>query len=143
MKFTTVATALGLLFAGVSALDKPLNIDITEAKTCAEDEKTKKGDKVEMHYRGTLEDTGYEFDASYNRGTPLSFTVGSGQVIKGWDEGLIGMCIGDKRKLTIQPEYGYGATGVGPIPGNAVLIFETELVSINGKKAEAVKNDEL
>ncbi|KXT03877.1 hypothetical protein AC578_8914 [Pseudocercospora eumusae] len=142
MKFTTVATALGLLFAGVSALDKPLDIDITEAKTCAEDEKTKKGDKVEMHYRGTL-DTGYEFDASYNRGTPLSFTVGKGQVIKGWDEGLIGMCIGDKRKLTIQPEYGYGASGVGPIPGNAVLIFETELVSINGKKAEAVKNDEL
>ncbi|KAF7197208.1 FK506-binding protein 2 [Pseudocercospora fuligena] len=143
MKFTTVATALGLLFAGVSALDKPLDIDITEAKTCGEDEKTKKGDKVEMHYRGTLEDTGYEFDASYNRGTPLSFTVGKGQVIKGWDEGLIGMCIGDKRKLTIQPEYGYGASGVGPIPGNAVLIFETELVSINGKKAEAAKNDEL
>ena len=73
----------------------------------------------------------------------IDIAVGVGQVIKGWDEGLIGMCIGDKRKLTIQPEYGYGASGVGPIPGNAVLIFETELVSINGKKAEAAKNDEL
>lgn len=85
-----------------------------------------------MHYRGTLED-GTEFDASYNRNQPLGFTLGKGQVIKGWDEGLKDMCVGDKRKLTIQPEYGYGASGVGPIPGNAVLIFETELVDINGK----------
>lgn len=85
-----------------------------------------------MHYRGTLEKDGSEFDASYNRNQPLSFTLGKGQVIKGWDEGLKEMCIGDKRKLTIQPEYGYGSSGVGPIPANAVLIFETELVSING-----------
>jgi FK506-binding protein 2 len=89
-----------------------------------------------MHYRGTLED-GTEFDASYNRGQPLSFTLGTGQVIAGWDEGLTEMCIGDKRKLTIQPEKGYGARGVGPIPGNAVLIFETELVKINGKGASS------
>lgn len=93
-----------------------------------------------MHYRGTLADTGYEFDASYNRDRPLDFVVGKGQVIKGWDEGLTKMCLGDKRKLTIQPEYGYGANGVGPIPANAVLIFETELMGINGR---TVKKDEL
>ena len=66
---------------------------------------------------------GSEFDASYNRGMPLSFAVGSGQVIKGWDQGLLDMCIGEKRKLTIQPEWGYGARGMGPIPANSVLIF--------------------
>lgn len=123
------------------------------------------GDKIDMHYRGTLQDTGAEFDASvrdispitavlkryisdssslqYNRGTPLSFALGTGQVIKGWDEGLTGMCIGDKRTLTIQPEYGYGARGVGPIPANAVLIFETELVKINGKGKAEEANAEL
>ena len=72
---------------------------------------------------------------------PLSFHVGKGQVIKGWDEGLLNMCIGDKRKLTIQPEYGYGSRGMGPIPANSVLVFETELVSINGVKAEDEKKD--
>lgn len=82
-----------------------------------------------MHYRGTLEKDGSEFDASYNRGTPLAFTVGKGQVIKGWDEGLQDMCVGDKRTLTIQPEYGYGDRAMGPIPAKAVLIFETELIS--------------
>jgi len=143
MKTAAITTALSLFFAiGVSALDKPLNIDVTHSSSCSDSEKTKKGDKIDMHYRGTLEDTGAEFDASYNRGTPLSFALGTGQVIKGWDEGLTGMCIGDKRTLTIQPEYGYGARGVGPIPANAVLIFETELVKINGK-GQAEANDEL
>lgn len=88
--------------------------------------------------RGTLESDGSEFDASYNRGQPLSFKVGSGQVIKGWDQGLLDMCPGEKRKLTIQPEWAYGSRGAGPIPANSVLIFETELVSIDG-----VSKDEL
>lgn len=79
-----------------------------------------------------------EFDASYNRGQPLSFPVGSGRVIKGWDQGLLDMCPGEKRKLTIQPEWAYGSKGIGPIPGNSVLIFETELVGIKG-----VPKDEL
>ncbi|KAF1934283.1 uncharacterized protein M421DRAFT_88276 [Didymella exigua CBS 183.55] len=88
--------------------------------------------------RGTLESDGSEFDASYNRGQPLSFKVGSGQVIKGWDQGLLDMCPGEKRKLTIQPDWAYGSRGAGPIPANSVLIFETELVSIDG-----VSKDEL
>lgn len=82
------------------------------------------------HLKGT------EFDASYNRGQPLQFTVGKGQVIKGWDEGLLDMCPGEKRKLTIQAEWAYGARAMGPIPANSVLIFETELVDIVGVKDE-------
>lgn len=82
---------------------------------------SKAGDKVHVHYRGTLESDGSEFDASYNRGSPLSFVVGKGQVIKGWDQGLLDMCPGEKRKLTIQPAWAYGTRGVGPIPANSVL----------------------
>ena len=94
------------------------------------------GDKIEVHYRGTLESDGTEFDASYNRGTPLSFHVGKGQVIKGWDEGLLDMCIGEKRTLTVQPDAGYGSRAMGPIPANSVLIFETELMGIGGVKPQ-------
>ncbi|KAH8888811.1 hypothetical protein GQ53DRAFT_826020 [Thozetella sp. PMI_491] len=93
---------------------------------------TKRGDTVDVHYRGTLTN-GTKFDASYDRGAPLSFTAGEGQVIKGWDEGLLGMKIGEKRKLTIAPDLAYGARGVGGvIPPNATLVFETELVGIKG-----------
>ncbi|KAF2771023.1 FK506-binding protein 2 precursor [Teratosphaeria nubilosa] len=130
MRFTSITAALALLWAGASALEKPLDIQVEKAVECSR--KTKRGDKVDVHYRGTLEKDGSEFDASYNRGTPLSFHVGKGQVIKGWDEGLLDMCIGEKRKLTIQPEWGYGSSGMGPIPADSVLIFETELVGIKG-----------
>ncbi|KXL50855.1 hypothetical protein M433DRAFT_7785 [Acidomyces richmondensis BFW] len=136
MRLTIFTTAFALLLAGTWALEKPLDIQVEHAVDCSR--KTKKGDKVEVHYRGTLEKDGSEFDASYNRGQPLSFHVGKGQVIKGWDEGLLDMCIGEKRKLTIQPEWGYGSKGMGPIPANSVLVFETELVGIAG-----VKKDEL
>jgi FK506-binding protein 2 len=72
--------------------------------------------------------TGNKFDASYDRNQPLPFVLGRGDVIRGWDEGLLDMCPGEKRKLTIQPIYGYGMRSVGPIPAHSVLIFETELV---------------
>ncbi|KAJ9592136.1 hypothetical protein L9F63_001364 [Diploptera punctata] len=86
-----------------------------------------------MHYVGTLED-GAEFDNSYSRGQPLTFTLGSGQVIRGWDQGLMGMCEGEKRKLVVPSELGYGASGAPPkIPGDATLIFEVELVKIDRK----------
>ncbi|EDS37158.1 FK506-binding protein 2 [Culex quinquefasciatus] len=95
--------------------------------------RTKKGDLVHMHYTGTLED-GTEFDSSIPRGQPLSFTLGMGQVIKGWDQGLLNMCEGEKRKLVIPPELGYGERGAGDkIPPNSVLIFEVELVKIERK----------
>merc|ERR1712019_203175 len=96
--------------------------------------KSRKGDKLSMHYRGTLHADGSEFDSSYERGEPLSFTLGSGQVIKGWDQGLLAMCIGEKRKLVIPPALGYGDSGAGDkIPGGAVLVFEVELVDIQRK----------
>lgn len=94
--------------------------------------------QIQVHYRGTLLADGSEFDASYNRNQPLSFTVGKGQVIKGWDEGLLDMCIGDKRTLTIPPEFGYGERAMGPISAGSTLVFETELVGIEG-----VERDEL
>ncbi|XP_052868030.1 peptidyl-prolyl cis-trans isomerase FKBP2 [Anopheles cruzii] len=95
--------------------------------------RTKKGDMVHMHYTGTLED-GTEFDSSVSRGDPLTFTLGMGQVIKGWDQGLLNMCEGEKRKLVIPPELGYGERGAGEkIPPNSVLIFEVELVKIERK----------
>jgi len=87
------------------------------------------GKKVTVNYRGMLEN-GKEFDSSYGRG-PFSFSLGAGQVIKGWDEGVAGMKIGGKRKLTIPPELGYGSRGAGGvIPPNATLIFEVELLEV-------------
>ncbi|KAF2141040.1 uncharacterized protein K452DRAFT_327304 [Aplosporella prunicola CBS 121167] len=133
MRFS--AALVALLPAVAFALDKPLDIEVTNKVECQR--KTVAGDKIDAHYRGTLED-GTEFDASYNRGQPLSFTVGAGMVIKGWDQGLLDMCVGEKRRLTIQPEWAYGSRAMGPIPANSVLVFETELVGIQG-----VSRDEL
>lgn len=88
------------------------------------------GDTVLMHYSGTLTD-GTKFDSSYDRGEPFETRIGVGQVIQGWDMGVPGMKVGGKRKLTIPPSLGYGATGAGDvIPPNATLIFEVELVEI-------------
>lgn len=87
-------------------------------------------DQVSVHYTGKLVD-GTVFDSSVERGEPISFTLGEGQVIKGWDQGILGMCIGEKRTLKIPPSLGYGAQGAGgKIPGGATLIFDTELVDI-------------
>lgn len=87
------------------------------------------GDDIVIHYRGTLED-GTVFDSSYDRGEPFQTQIGVGQVIQGWDEGVIGMRAGGKRKLTIPPHMAYGEQGVGSIPPNSTLIFEVELVEI-------------
>ena len=86
-----------------------------------------------MHYTGTLED-GTKFDSSLDRDSPFVFTLGQGQVIKGWDRGLVGMCVGEKRRLKIPPHLAYGERGAPPtIPPNARLIFTVELLEIKDK----------
>jgi len=87
------------------------------------------GDTLSVHYVGVLED-GTKFDSSVDRGQPFQFVLGAGQVIEGWDLGLLGMKIGEVRRLEIDPELAYGENAVGTIPANSKLIFEVQLLEI-------------
>jgi peptidylprolyl isomerase len=92
----------------------------------------KSGDSISAHYVGVAHSTGEEFDASWNRGSPLDFILGVGQVIKGWDEGIVGMKVGGRRRLTIPAALAYGDRGAGGVikPGEA-LIFVVDLVDVH------------
>ncbi|GAC1570525.1 MAG: FKBP-type peptidyl-prolyl cis-trans isomerase [Polyangiales bacterium] len=91
----------------------------------------KSGKRVKVHYTGTLTD-GKKFDSSLDRQRPFQFNLGAGEVIRGWDEGVAGMKVGGKRKLTIPADLGYGAAGAPPlIPANATLVFEVELLEVS------------
>jgi len=127
--FITLST-LAVAAVGLVAAESELKIDVTHAAECSR--KTQKGDKIDVHYRGTLASNGQKFDASYDRDTPFTFTLGAGMVIKGWDQGLLDMCVGEKRTLTIPPSLGYGDRAMGPIPAGSTLVFETELLKIDG-----------
>lgn len=87
------------------------------------------GSKVTVHYTGTLED-GTKFDSSRDRGKPFNFTLGLGDVIEGWEEGVLGMKAGGRRLLHIPPKLGYGARKTGPIPANSPLVFDIELLEV-------------
>jgi len=97
----------------------------------------REGDRVEINYHGTLTTAdGAKFDSSWDRKSPFSCKIGVGQVIRGWDEGVPQLSLGEKATLVISPDYGYGAKGYPPvIPGNSTLVFKVHLRSINGKKA--------
>ncbi|KAF4121744.1 FK506-binding protein 2 [Geosmithia morbida] len=156
MKSSIIFSVLASAAVGMVTAEG-LDVKVTQAVEC--DRKTQNGDMVSMHYHGSLAESGKKFDASYDRNAPLTFPLGAGRVIKGWDQGLLNMCIGEKRTLTIPPELGYGSRAMGPIPAGSTLIFETELVSIKGvptpekiqykdaegedAKPEAVKTDKI
>ena len=112
----------------VRATETPEGLKIEVLKE-GEGKEAKAGETVFVHYTGWLTD-GTKFDSSVDRGTPFSFVLGAGQVIKGWDIGVLGMKPGEKRKLTIPANLGYGEMGTpgGPIPPNATLVFEVEFI---------------
>jgi FKBP-type peptidyl-prolyl cis-trans isomerase FkpA len=87
------------------------------------------GKVVSVNYTGTLSD-GTKFDSSFDHGQPIEFLLGTGKVIKGWDQGIDGMKVGGKRKLTIPPQLAYGERGMGPIPPHATLLFDVELMGV-------------
>jgi peptidylprolyl isomerase len=91
----------------------------------------KKGDQVTVNYVGVGYKTGIEFDASFDRGEPFSFTLGNGEVIRGWDLGVEGMKVGERRELIIPPNLAYGSEGSGVIGPNATLVFVIDLIEVS------------
>lgn len=109
-------------------MDKTPNVFVQDEVIGIGDEAVS-GSMVVVHYTGKFVD-GKVFDSSVTRGEPFQFVLGAGQVIKGWDAGIVGMRVGGKRILSIPPEFGYGANDYGPIPGGSTLIFEVELLKV-------------
>ena len=105
---------------------------VIEDITVGDGDEAKAGNTVSVHYVGVAHSSGEEFDASYNRGTPLKFQLGIGQVISGWDQGVQGMKVGGRRKLVIPPHLGYGDRGAGGvIKGGETLIFVVDLLGVS------------
>lgn len=126
----SVVAAAALILCLTPALASPqLKKTVVKKGDCTQGI-AKNDDRVFVHYVGTLED-GTKFDSSYDRNTPLSFPLGHGFVIEGWEKGVMGMCIGEERKLVIPPELGYGDRGAGDaIPPGATIYFDIKLVKI-------------
>jgi len=123
-----LAASVSLVLANEEIRPSGLKIEhVSRPDAC---EKTaESGNQLSMHYTGTLLSDGTKFDSSVDRNEAFKFQLGVGQVIKGWDEGIVGMCVGEKRKLTVPPELAYGDQGAGDvIPGGATLVFDIELL---------------
>jgi len=135
-----LSSALLLCLSSAVIAEEELKVDVVFVpEGCTA--KSKSGDLLTMHYLGTLLADGKKFDSSYDRDQPFTFKLGAGQVIKGWDEGLLDMCVGEKRKLQIPPHLGYGERGAGNvIPGGATLVFEVELINIGDSEAAPTTN---
>jgi FKBP-type peptidyl-prolyl cis-trans isomerase len=112
---STTKTPSGLAYKDVKVGDGPV---------------AQAGQTATVHYTGWLQSDGSKFDSSRDRNEPFGFQLGAGQVIKGWDEGVAGMKVGGRRVLVIPPSLGYGANGTGPIPPNATLVFDVELLGV-------------
>ena len=126
----SAATAEAAKPQASASAEPPAPAVVAQDLTVGAGETAAAGDHVTVHYVGTLTD-GTEFDSSRKRSHPFEFVLGQGQVIKGWDEGVVGMKVGGRRKLTIPPALGYGPRGQPPsIPGNSTLLFDVELVEI-------------
>jgi peptidylprolyl isomerase len=141
-RITLLSFTAMLMLLGADPATQPANQHVTASGLTiidvydqAEPLKAQVGDTVWVHYTGTLQSTGVKFDSSFDHPMhqPISFDVGSGQVIKGWDEGVVGMKVGDKRQLIIPPQLAYGEKGTpgGPIPPNSTLVFDLQLVGIS------------
>ncbi|KAK0546822.1 Peptidyl-prolyl cis-trans isomerase fpr2 [Tilletia horrida] len=137
---TLTCGALLLAATAIDAKDPPTELRIgVKHKPTSCPVKSASGDTMSMHYTGKLWE-GEKFDSSLDRGQPFEFTLGAGQVIKGWDQGLLDMCEGEKRKLQIPPSLGYGDRGAGAkIPGGSTLVFDVELLEIKSPRAKAIK----
>uniref|UniRef100_A0A7S1FZW2 peptidylprolyl isomerase n=1 Tax=Corethron hystrix TaxID=216773 RepID=A0A7S1FZW2_9STRA len=142
-KITNIAAAAAIVFAS-SASAGELVVDQYGGPTdCVPEEQASKGQFLTMHYTGTIDESsatgekGSKFDSSLDRGEPFSFQLGTGQVIKGWDQGIEGLCIGARANLIIPPELGYGESGAGgAIPGGATLKFDVEVLHASDEGSE-------
>src|SRR5258706_12747978 len=124
-----IIVAIGNLTVLENNLKSDTGLEYTDS-TVGEGESPRTGQTVSVHYTGRLTN-GTKFDSSVDRGQPFEFKIGVGQVIKGWDEGVMSMKVGGKRTLTIPPDLGYAARGAGGvIPPNATLVFDVELLAV-------------
>jgi peptidylprolyl isomerase len=127
--FQKIKILILFFFFTLQLLSQSETLEIKELKL-GEGRVAKRGNDVKVHYTGYLVSNNSKFDSSVDRKTPFEFKLGRGEVIPGWDRGIVGMRVGGKRKLIIPPILAYGEKGTGTIPPNSALIFDVELLSV-------------
>jgi len=140
---SVIVAGLGLTWAK-SLTKSGLQVEVTKEVRCKENKKAENGDKVTVHYGGFLQD-GKKFDSSFDRQQPFTFTIGVGQVIPGWDQGLLGVCAGEERHLVVPAPLAYGDRGAGDvIPPGAILLFDVVIVDVikDGEEDKAKLEEE-